>query len=158
MHTPASDRESAMIIEELVKYPLPAFLKGRCAPSEFYKWINNKADTLLKRDRKHGKPYARTATKATYKGKIYDAVIRSGERDPYTDDVLSWEMIGTWDTSTRHSENYKRQFALMPTVDHANPDVLEFEICSWLVNGCKSYLRPEEFTGLCQRVVNHPRR
>ena len=111
----------------------------------------------MKRDRRRGKPYARTATKATYKQKIYEAVVNSGARDPYTGDALAWELIGTWDTSQHHPEEYKKQFALMPTVDHTNPDVLEFEICSWLVNESKSYLSPEEFVGLCQRVVKHSR-
>jgi hypothetical protein len=139
--------------EELIKYPLPAFLEGRCVPSEFYKWLYCKADTMLKRDKKRGKPYARAATTATYKGKIYEAVLKSGDYDPYTGDPLAWELIGTWDTSTAHSEEYKRQYALMPTIDHADPDVLAFEICSWLVNECKSYLTPEEFKSLCRRVV-----
>jgi hypothetical protein len=84
-----------MFSEELIKYPLPAFLEGRCEPSVFYKWINIKA------------------------------------------------------------EEYKKQFALMPTADHINPDKLEFEMCSWLVNECKSYLSPDEFVALCQKIVNH---
>jgi hypothetical protein len=74
----------------------------------------------------------------------------------YTGDLLAWELIGTWDTSTDyHDEEYKRTFALMPTVDHTNPDVLEFEICLWLANECKSHLRPDEFIQFCQKVVNH---
>jgi hypothetical protein len=140
---------------ELIKYPLPAFLEGRCVPSVFYKWINIKAETLLLRDQKRGKPYAQTATKATYKEKLYEAVIKSGERDPYTGDLFAWELIGTWDTSKPHPEEYKRQFALMPTADHINPDTLEFEMCSWLVNESKSYLSPDEYVALCQKVVNH---
>src|ERR1035437_3291979 len=144
-----------MTKEDLVKYPVPAFLEKRCVPSEFYKWLEVKADTLRKRDLKRGKPYALTATKSDYKGKIYEAVVKSGERDPYTGDLLTWEMIGTWDTSTAHTEEYKRTFALMPTVDHTDPDVLEFEICSWLVNECKTYLRPDEFMDICQKVVKH---
>ena len=107
---------------------------------------------------RRGKPYARTATKAMYKEKIYEAVVNSGERDPYTGDLLSWEIIGTWDTSEHHPAEYKRRFALMPTVDHTNPDVLEFEICSWLVNECKSYLLPEEFVAVCKRVVSNSRK
>jgi len=147
-----------MTKEDLVKYPLPAFLERRCIPSEFYKWLDVKADTMLKRDRKRGKPYAQTATKSTYKGAVYAAVLKSGKRDPYTGDLLAWELIGTWDTSTDHPEEYKKQFALMPTVDHTNPDVLEFEICSWLVNECKSYLSPKEFVRICRKVVNHSKK
>jgi hypothetical protein len=145
------------LVVDLVKYPLPAFLEGRCVPSEFYKWINCKADTMLKRDKKRGKPYARSATKATYKGKIYEAVVKSGDRDPYTGDIFAWELIGTWDTRTAHTSEYKRQYALMPTVDHSDPDVLELEICTWLVNECKTYLTPAEFKALCHKVVEHGR-
>jgi len=143
--------EEQMMTEELLKYPLPGFLEGRCDPAVFAKWLDAKADTLETRDKKRGKPYAMTATKSGYKEKIYRAVLNSGACDPYTGDLLAWEMIGTWDTSTDHPEEYKRRFALMPTVDHTDPDVLEFEICSWLVNECKSYLKPDEFLGVCTR-------
>jgi hypothetical protein len=138
----------------MAKYPLPAFLEGHCEPSVFYKWVNCKARTLLRRDKRRGKPYAKTATRATYKDKIHQAVFESGERDPFTGDLLAWELIGTWDSSTTHSEEYERQYALMPTIDHSNPDILNFEICSWLVNDCKSYLTPDEFKVLCQKVAD----
>jgi hypothetical protein len=144
-----------MIKEDLSKYPLPAFLEGRCNPADFYKWLDVKGQTLLRRDKKRGKPYARNSTIAPYKEKIYAAVIKCGERDPYTGDPLAWELIGTWDTSKPHPDEYKKQFALMPTVDHTDPDVLEFEICSWMVNECKSYLTPKEFLALCKKIANH---
>jgi hypothetical protein len=34
-----------------------------------------------------------------------------------------------------------------------NADVLELEICSWKINCCKSYLRPDEFIALCNQVA-----
>ncbi len=105
------------------------------------------------RDKKRGMPYARTTTIATYKGKIYDAALKSGDHDPFTGDLLAWEQIGTWDTSETHEEHYKEQFALMPTVDHSNPDAFDLEICSWLVNDSKSYLTPDGFRALCRKVV-----
>jgi hypothetical protein len=40
----------------------------------------------------------------------------------------------------------------MPTVDHVDP-VLEFQICSWRINECKSGLTPQEFTDLCKKVT-----
>ena len=141
------------LTEDLLRYPVPAFLKGRCLPSVFSKWLDVKTDTLWKRDKKRGKPYALNASQSDYKQKIYQAILRSGDRDPYTGDLLAWELIATWDTSTSHPDEYKRQFALMPTVDHSDPDVLEFEICSWLANDCKSYLKPEEFVLFCQKVA-----
>lgn len=141
------------LAKELPKYPLPAFLEGRCSPQVFYKWLSIKGETLLLRDQKRKKPFSLNATKSQYKQEIYRAVLKSGERDPYTGDALAWELIGTWDTSEPHPEDYKKRFALMPTIDHINPDAHEFEICSWLVNECKSYLNPEEFYQLCRKVV-----
>jgi hypothetical protein len=41
----------------------------------------------------------------------------------------------------------------MPTVDHIDPDILDFEICSWRSNGCKSDLDPAEFVAFCRRVA-----
>jgi len=140
--------------EELAKYPLPAFLEGRCTPSVFYKWMNCKADTLFRRDKKRGMPYAKTASKSIYKAKIYAAVVASGNLDPFTGDSLAWELIGSWDDTKASSDEYKRKYALLPTIDHADVDVLEFEICSWLVNECKCDLTPEEFRTLCLKVVD----
>ena len=141
------------IIADLAKYPLPSYLEGKCTPTVYYKWLRNKADTLLKRDKKRRRPYALAATVAVYKGKIHTAVTESGERDPYTGETLAWDLISTWDTSHDQPEGYKRRFALMPTVDHVTPDVLHFEICSLRINAAKSALSPAEFVELCQRVV-----
>ena len=112
----------------------------------------------MKRDKKLRRPYALPATKATYKGKIHDAVMQNGERDPSTGDTLAWELISTWDTSHDQPAGYRKQFALMPTVDHVTVDVLDFEICSWQINAAKSDLSPSEFVELCKKVVqNHNR-
>ena len=136
-------------------YKVPDFLKGRCAPAVYEKWLENKADTLLKRDRKRRKPYAAAATKSIYKQKIHAAVCAGGERDPFTGDKLAWELISKWDTSHEQEPGYKKQFALMPTVDHIDPDLLEFEICSWLTNDCKSDLDPAGFVALCRRIAHY---
>jgi hypothetical protein len=138
---------------ELIAYPLPKYLMGRCTPSMYIKWLNNKADTLLKRDKKREKPYAAAATVRQYKGKIHRAVMQSNGCDPYTGDALAWELIGTWDTSSRQPDGYKKKFGIMPTVDHVDPAALEFEICSWLTNDAKSDLNPDDFIKLCKRVV-----
>jgi len=140
---------------ELTKYPLPAFLEGRCTHAEYFKWLRGKGNNLLRRDKKRGKPYAANATQGVYKEKIHKAVIAGNGRDPYTGDMLAWELIGTWDTSHNQPDGYKKQFALMPTVDHIDPDVLEFEICSWQSNGCKSDFKPDEFVEFCKRVVEY---
>ncbi len=143
----------AVSFRELAKYPLPGFLEGKCPPSVYFKWLNCKADTLLKRDKKRGKAYAATATKSVYKEKIHWAVTDHGQYDPYTGEALAWELIATWDTSHQQPDGYKKQFALMPTVDHVTPDELEFEICSWRINDCKNDLTPKEFIKLCANVA-----
>jgi hypothetical protein len=43
----------------------------------------------------------------------------------------------------------------MPTVDHIDPDLLAFEICSLRTNGCKSDLDPLEFVAFCRRVAKY---
>jgi len=136
-------------------YPLPFYLKGICTPAVYSKWLDNKADTLLKRDKKRRKPYAANATDSLYKQKIHQAVIEGGQFDPFTGDALQWELISLWDTSHDQNENYKKRFALMPTVDHIDPDLLEFEICSWMTNDCKSDLNPAEFVALCKRIAKY---
>jgi hypothetical protein len=83
------------------RYPIPAFLEGRCAPKTYSKWLRVKADCLLRRDKKRGKPYAAAATQGMYAQKIHEAVVQNGGRDPYTGEALAWELIGTWDTSRR---------------------------------------------------------
>jgi hypothetical protein len=137
------------------KYPLPAFLKDRCTPSVYKKWLDNKADTLLKRDRKRGRPYAAAATDAFYKQLIHRAIMEAGEFDPFTGDRLAWELISTWDTSPAHAPEpgYRKKFALMPTVDHIDPELCAFEICALQTNACKSDLDPAEFVAFCRRVA-----
>ena len=138
---------------ELAKYPFPSFLEGRCTSTVYLKWLNLKASTILRRDKKRRKPYTLTATVANYKEKIHNAVTAGGGCDPYTGEPLKWELISTWDTSQVHPDGYERKFALLPTVDHIHQDVLEFEICSWQINKAKSDLNPAEFVELCKNVA-----
>jgi len=141
------------LVLDLVKYPLPSFLEGRCTPSAYYKWLHGKARTILRRDKKRKKPYALVATRAVYKEKIHKAVTDGGQYDPYTGEPLAWKLISKWDSRSDHPDGYKKKFALLPTVDHITPDVLEFEICSWKINDAKCDLTPTEFMELCKKVV-----
>jgi hypothetical protein len=61
--------------------------------------------------------------------------------------------VGKWQSKV----SKVRDFALLPSVDHKNPQALEldFEICSWQINTCKTYLTPEEFIELCAKVSGH---
>jgi len=155
-------------------YPLPSFLAGRVTQQQYSLWLEGRTKWLYKRDRKRGKPYAkslqginsinsgRPSTKngirAFYKSLIHLAVVNCGPNDPYTGEKLSWELIGTW-TNTNYEErlpdSYGEKYALMPTVDHRDPDVLEFEICSWKINDAKGDLDPKEFIALCRCVARH---
>ena len=132
-------------------YPLPSFLEGRCDRAVFAKWLDIKAETLLSRDRNRGKPYAVNASKSGYKQQIYKAVVKSGDRDPYTDDPLAWELIGEWDTASKHPDGYKKKFALIPTVDHASsdaPDMMPF----FLASVCQNYF-VEPMIRFCMKII-----
>jgi hypothetical protein len=68
--------------------------------------------------------------------------------------------VGTWVGANRKSpedapEMFEGRYALMPTIDHKDPDALDFEIVSWRVNSCKKFLTPEQFVALCGLVVRH---
>jgi hypothetical protein len=142
-----------------IKYPLPDFLKGKCTQSFYSKWLANKADDLMNRDMKHDKPYMHGISLMEYRRKIHEAVIETGLYDPYTGDELRWDLIGTWDADRipADSGKYKKKYALMPTVDHIDPEAttLELEICSWQVNDCKSDFNPADFAAFCVKVVEH---
>jgi hypothetical protein len=147
------------------KYPLPAFLKDMISPSEYSKWLNCKADTLHKLDLKRKKPWAGKCSKAVYKEEIHKAVLFAGTKDPYTGDTLRWDLIGKWDNKKEALYRleqvrgvFNREFFLLPTVDHSDPynDVLEFEICSWIVNSSKTLMNPDEFVGFCKKIAEFP--
>jgi hypothetical protein len=140
------------------KYPLPCFLEGIITPSVYYKFLASRARTLLFRDRKRNKPFAVTATKAQYRSLIHDAVMRNGQTDPYTGETLDWGLIGAMKEDPALRDIFEKKFALMPTVDHIDPDKLEFAIVSLLVNSSKSDMTPKEYRALCQKVVAFQKR
>jgi hypothetical protein len=146
------------------KYPLPLFLEGICTVGAYDKWLNCKADTLRKRDLRIKRPYALKNSKAFYKQEIQRAILKTGTKDPYTGEILRWDLMGKWinyPESARLSKflkgRFSKDFYLLPTVDHADPeaDVLEFEICSWLVNTSKSVMTPGEYVALCRKIAEH---
>jgi hypothetical protein len=137
------------------KYPLPSFLSGTCTVETYEKWLEKRGDEIRKRDLARGKPFALTCQVAFYKQKIHEAVANSGGIDPYTGETLRWDLIGTW--YEERAKTFDRAFFLLPTVDHTDPEaaVLDFEICSWLVNTCKNLLNPNEFVAFCGKVVEY---
>jgi hypothetical protein len=36
-----------------------------------------------------------------------------------------------------------------------DPDMMEFEVCSWQTNDCKAGLNPGEFVALCKKIANY---
>jgi hypothetical protein len=141
------------------KYLLPDFLQGRCSLATYRKWLYVRARELFNKDLLRKKPYALTGNVPFYKMLIHQAVNNGGQTDPFTGDSLKWELIGTWNSSvsTSHDPGVLKKFALLPTVDHVDPasHVLEFEICSFDVNKCKSSLDPADFISLCGKIVAH---
>jgi hypothetical protein len=138
-------------------YFLPSYLTGICTESQFRKWFFDRAYHLHARDVRQGRPYAVPGDRLSYKKGIYTAAINAGLLDPYTGERMAWEKINTWDSTKGKDwpDNLIKSFYLMPTVDHVDPSasVLEFQICSWRINECKSGLTPQEFIEVCRRVA-----
>jgi hypothetical protein len=140
-------------------YLLPKYLEGTCTLHQYSKWLLARARQLHKRDKKMHRVCAMGSSRSLYRKAIHEAVCTSGLLDPYTGDRMAWEKIGTWD-ATKGSDNhdvFRKEFTLLPTVDHKDPAMkeLSFEICSWLINCCKSGRTPEEFVGLCRKVKEY---
>jgi hypothetical protein len=139
-------------------FPLPQFLQGLLTPAAYDNWVRVKAWALFKRDKRRKLPVALKSTIVQYKETVNGAVGASGPLDPYTGDKLKWDLISTWDPQSAKSDaDYVKQFYLMPTIDHVDPrgNALAFEICSWEVNCCKSFLNPGQFIALCNRIVEY---
>lgn len=100
------------------KFLLPGFLGGTSVTQQSYvRWLQRKAVAHVKRDKKRGNT---TATVAAYKAAIHAAVVASGGRDHYTGEELDWSLLSTWnnDEAKHHRREYKKRFALLPSVDH----------------------------------------
>jgi hypothetical protein len=141
-------------------YPLPRCLAGTVSQHDYDTWLANKAGNLLKKDKRRNRPCALHATLRMYKQEIHGAVIARGTIDPYTGDTLRWDLIHTWINEKGKARNdIVKQFYLLPTVDHKDPlsDKIDFEICSWLINTCKSNQTPHEFLAMCKKIVSHNR-
>lgn len=140
-------------------YLLPSFLENVCTRIVFIKWLNKKCWFLHKRDLKNNKSFAADCTRLQYKEQIYQSVNETGLIDPYTGDIMQYELIGKWDSNAAKNGGlaYSKQFALLPTADHIDPqgDKLELEICSWRVNMMKADFNPTDFISFCSKVVTN---
>ena len=137
------------------KYQIPNFLVGTVDQVGYEKWLQRKAMAHVRRDRGRGNS---SATNQEYKMAIHAAVIESEGMDAYTNEKLDWSLLSKYDNeqSKTHGREYKRLFALLPSVDHVNDGLgpADFKICAWRTNDAKNDLPMEEFVALCQRVIN----
>lgn len=104
----------------------------------YERWLHRKAMAHVKRDRARGNT---TATNEEYKLAIHQAVCASKGKDAYTNESLDWSLLSQYDNeqSKNHGRHYKKQFALLPSVDHVRDGAAaaDFKICSWRTNDAK---------------------
>jgi hypothetical protein len=137
------------------KYQLPVFLEGVITQAHYDRWLHRKAMAHIKRDRKRRNE---EAINEEYKLAIHRAVEESQGKDAYTGEPLDWTLLSTYDNeeSKAHKTQYKKRFALLPSVDHVGTrkGPTEFRICGWRTNDAKNDLSYQEFGDLCRKVVH----
>jgi hypothetical protein len=138
------------------KYQMPQFVEQFHTQQKYDIWLSRKASILVKRDKKRGNL---TTIREKYKMAIHSAVVDCGACDHYTGEPLDWKLLGMWNNAESKAgrRKYKKDFALLPTVDHVGDGLGEadFKICAWRTNDAKNDLTHEEFVELCRRVVAH---
>ena len=139
------------------KFPVPPAFADQCSQDDYNKMLTERSRKLCKRDKKKKMPFAASASPAIYRAKIHEAFSNAGLNDPYTGDKIGYNLIGKWDSKLAEEGKleYKKQFATLPSVDHKDPNasVLEFEICTWQTNECKSSFNPSQFIAYCSKVL-----
>ena len=122
----------------------------------YERWLHRKALAHVKRDRGRGNE---SATNEEYKMAIHQAVCVSNGKDAYTNEDLDWSLLSQYDNeqSKKHGRQYKKQFALLPSVDHVGDGkgAADFKICAWRTNDAKNDLSLAEFIELCRKVLTH---
>jgi hypothetical protein len=138
-------------------YFLPSFLNGIISEARYRRWLNRKASHLYHNDVRQKRPCALNSSARQYKALIHKAILDNGLFDPFTGELLRWELLDTWDDSSDKNpgRDVIEKFSLLPTVDHIDPGGTTpgFEICSWLVNRCKCDMTPDEFISLCKKII-----
>jgi hypothetical protein len=141
-----------------LRYIVPPDLAGIFTQTQYCRWLRKKALSVMVRDRRSKRPCALNMTISDYEQRIHAAVCANALTDPFTGDTLAWNLVGLYDpTHTRKDVGYFKRFWLLPSVDHVDPDsdILDFEICSWLVNLCKGDMTPSGFIALCNKIASH---
>ena len=137
------------------KYQIPEFLSGSIEQKVYERWLHRKAVAHVRRDRKRGN---KNATNEEYKIAIHKAVCESKGKDAYTNEELDWSLLSRYNNeeSKKYGRKYKKQFALLPSVDHVGDGIepADFKICAWRTNDAKNDLTYEEFVDLCRKVLD----
>jgi hypothetical protein len=139
-------------------YPVPDFLKATFTQIEFGRWLTRKANEARRHDIERKSPFAARYSQKDYRRLVYEAVLAGNGIDPFTGDILRFDLSLTYDAiKARGNIAYEKSFDLMPTVDHVDPDAVDMalEICSWRINFCKSYQNPADFIATCRKVVDY---
>jgi hypothetical protein len=144
-------------------YEIPSFVRQAGKSSPDYKaWLDGRASAHRKRDHKR---WETTCSVEDYREAIHNAVVASKGMDGYTGESLAWNLIGVYDNeeSKKNRVLYRRQFAMMPTVDHDDPvsipedmkAVPKLTICALRTNDCKSHLTRKELMEFSKKVLGH---
>ncbi len=127
---------------------LPAFLDG-VDKRKYNRWLDNRVTAHCRR--------FDDSNREKCKKEIHEAVTKSQGKDFFTDEKLDWTLIGEYKNkdSEEQGKEYKRKFALLPTVDHNETEkgTYEFKICSWRTNDAKNDLSYDDFVKLCKRII-----
>lgn len=146
--------------QEMIKAAYDELMKAtgiKFNMDDFEKWINRKANSLCRRDKKRTKGIF-NLTPMQYVEGICNAIKESPVFDFYTGDKLDWTQIGKYtnEEAQELGPDIKKKYAMMPTVDHADakPEP-NFRICTWRTNDAKNDLTLDEFRKLCLKVLRH---
>ena len=110
----------------------------------------------MTRDKKRGNLVCSTDS---YRRAIHAAVATGGDRDAFTGEPLHWDLIRTYDNTDSKAgrREYKKRFALLPTVDHLDDGLSHprFAICGWRTNDCKGDLSIDELADFCRVFLSY---
>jgi hypothetical protein len=136
------------------RYALPKFLLDVTPEKVYRKWLDRKAVTHHRRDKKR---FMAVAPTEMYRLEIHRAVMASEGKDFYATEFLDWPLLSKYrnEPSKGLRKKYKQAFALLPTVDHVGDAEgrPHFVICAWRTNDSKGDLSYKEFVEVCARVL-----
>jgi hypothetical protein len=139
-------------------YSPPGWMSGIVDTNRYRAWLLKRSKGIYESDLELGRQFAKNHLPGDYRKLINDAVYANGRYDPFTGVELDWSLIKVWNADSAKAIDsngtYFRKFALLPVVDHIDPEAAElrFEICANQVNLCKNYLTPDEFVALCRKI------